>query len=83
MIIVFQEWWDTGCLSVICGRVFSVRIRKQQPALTAGCWDPDRLYIEVEIKFMRMRPQFDVIYLVFGFIVDPHVDGILGEDIAL
>jgi hypothetical protein len=31
---------------------------------------------------MRVGPQFDVIDLVVGFIVDPHVDGILGEDIA-
>jgi hypothetical protein len=48
----------------------------------AGCWFSEGLYIVVEVKFMRMGPQFDVVDLVFGFILDPHIDGILGEDIA-
>jgi hypothetical protein len=32
---------------------------------------------------MGMRTQFDVVDFIFGFVLNPHVDGILGEHIAL
>jgi hypothetical protein len=45
---------------------------------------PTRLLdIEIQVKFMGMRTQFDVVDFMFDFIFDPHVNGILGEHIAL
>ena len=60
---------------------------KQQPTGSADCCSVavaynEWLYIKVEVEFMRVGPQFDVVDLVICFIVDPHIDGILGEDIA-
>ena len=31
---------------------------------------------------MRVGPQFDIVDFVFGFIINPHIDGILGENIT-
>ena len=49
----------------------------------AGCCFLRDLYIVVEIKLMRVRPQFNIVDLIFGFIVNPHINGILGENITL
>jgi hypothetical protein len=40
------------------------------------------LNIVVQVKFMRMGPQFDIVDFVFGLVVNPHVNCILGEDIT-
>jgi len=40
------------------------------------------LNVVVEIKLVRMGPQLDIVDFVFGLVVNPHVDGIAGEDIA-
>jgi hypothetical protein len=38
-----------------------------------------RLYIVVKVKFMGMRPQLDIVDFIFDFVVNPHINGILGE----
>ena len=40
------------------------------------------LYIVIQIKLVGMWTQFDVVDFIFGFVFNPHVDGILGEHIA-
>ena len=42
-----------------------------------------RLYVVIEEELVRMRPQFNGVDLLFGFVLHPHVDGILGEHVAL
>jgi len=41
------------------------------------------LYIEVQEELMRMRPQPYRVHLGRGFVFDPHVEHVLGENIAL
>jgi len=40
------------------------------------------LYIEIQVKFVGMRTQFDIVDFMFGFIFNPHVNCILGKNIA-
>jgi len=49
----------------------------------AGCCFSRGLYIVVQIELMRVGPQFNIVDFMLGFIVNPHVNGILGEDITL
>ena len=42
-----------------------------------------KLDVIVEKELVRMRSQFDGVDLVFDFVVNPHVDGILGKYITL
>jgi hypothetical protein len=41
------------------------------------------LNIVIQEKFMRMRPQLDIVDFVFGFVFDPHVNRILSKHISL
>ena len=40
------------------------------------------LNIKIQEKFMRMRPQFDIVDFIFGFIFNPHVNRILGKHVT-
>jgi len=40
------------------------------------------LNIIIQVKLVGMRSQFDIVDFIFGFVFDPHIDGILGEHIA-
>ena len=48
----------------------------------AGCCFHRWLYIVVKVEFMRMRPKLDIVDFVFGFILNPHIDGVPSKDIA-
>ena len=37
------------------------------------------LYIEIQIKFIRMWTELDLVYLVLSLVLNPHVNHILGE----
>ncbi len=41
------------------------------------------LNIEIQVKLVGMGTQLDVVDFIFGFVLNPHVDRILGENIAL
>ena len=58
---------------------------EQQPAAICGLLLAalmTGLDVEVKIKLVRVGPQFDVVDFVFGLVINPHVDDILGENIA-
>jgi hypothetical protein len=40
------------------------------------------LYVEVKKKLMGMGPQFYRIDLIVGFVIDPHIDNVLGKNVA-
>jgi hypothetical protein len=46
-----------------------------------GLLSCERLYIKIQKKVTRVWPQFDVVDFVFDFAIDPHVDGVLGEEL--